>query len=202
MYQLRKSKKPNSSRKQIQIKSVRDGVLILKNSSVVIMECSSINFELMSEEEQDNLIDSYQAFLNSLTTDIQILTRSRQIDMKKYLDGFRQNISEEENELIKNQTNKYVEFISDLTNSTKILTRKFYIIISEQNSLRDFYSIKEKLNLKNELISNNINRLGIITKSLDSLETLDLFYSFYSPLKSKVQPLKNRTIKLINGANI
>lgn len=202
MYQLRNSIKTTSSRKQIQIKSVRDGTLILKNSYVDILECSSINFELMSEEEQDYLIDGYQAFLNSLTTDVQILTRSRQIDIEKYLDNFRYKNLNEESELFKNQANRYVEFISELTNSTKIITRKFYIIFSEQSSSEDFYSIKEKLSLKKELVSSSINRLGIFTKSLDSLETLDLFYSFYSPLKSKVQPLKNRTIKLINGANL
>jgi hypothetical protein len=50
----------------------------------LILETSSINFELKSEEEQDVMIDSFQNFLNALPCEIQILVRVREIDIDKY----------------------------------------------------------------------------------------------------------------------
>ena len=48
---LKKSNKPVSSREQIRIDGVRDGILILPNKEYrLILQTSSINFELMSED--------------------------------------------------------------------------------------------------------------------------------------------------------
>ena len=57
---LKKSTKPQSSRHQIQINGICDGILELPNNEYrLVLESSSINFELMSEEEQDALMDTY-----------------------------------------------------------------------------------------------------------------------------------------------
>lgn len=86
MFTLRKSDKKVSSRQQINIKGVRDGVLLLpRNQYRMVLEVSSLNFELKSEDEQDALIDTYESFLNSLPCPLQILVRTRELDMSKYL---------------------------------------------------------------------------------------------------------------------
>ena len=57
---FRKSNNKTSSRKQIQIKGVKDGILLLPgNKYRAVLELSSINFELKSEAEQDALIETY-----------------------------------------------------------------------------------------------------------------------------------------------
>lgn len=71
---LQKSNKKASARQQINIKGVKDGVLMLpRNQYRVVYEVSSINFELKSEDEQDALIDTYESFLNSLPCPLQSL---------------------------------------------------------------------------------------------------------------------------------
>ena len=73
-----------SSRQQIQIKEVVDNILVLPNNEYrQILETSSVNFELKSEEEQDVIIDSFQNFLNALPCQIQILVRVREVDIDK-----------------------------------------------------------------------------------------------------------------------
>lgn len=60
MLLLHKSKNKVSSRQQIQIKEVRDDILILPHNQYrIALETSSINFELKSEAEQDTIIDSF-----------------------------------------------------------------------------------------------------------------------------------------------
>ena len=52
MFALQKSKTKSSSRAQIAIKGVRYGILILPgNQYRAVLEVSSLNFELKSEEE-------------------------------------------------------------------------------------------------------------------------------------------------------
>ena len=84
MFALQKSKTKASSRAQINIKGVRDGILLLPHNQYrVVLEVSSLNFELKSEEEQDAIIDTYESFLNSVGSNLQILIRTREIDMDK-----------------------------------------------------------------------------------------------------------------------
>ncbi len=200
---LRKSSKPKSSRNQIAIDGVRDGILILpKKEHRLVLETSSINFELMSDDEQDALVDTYQSFLNSLNIDIQILVRIRELDLDKYLDGFKVRTEKEESKIYRDQAQNYTEFISSLVSSNKILTRKFYIVLpyKSEDKSADFAVIKEQLNLSSDLVTKGLGRMGMQTRKLSSLEVLDLFYSFYSPAQAKRQPLREQTIALLSEA--
>jgi len=200
---LRKSNKPSSSRKQIAIDGVRDGILILpKKEYRMILETSSINFELMSDDEQDALIDTYQSFLNSLNTEMQILVRIRELDLDKYLEGFKDRTEKEDKKIYREQAKNYTEFISSLVASNKILTRKFYIVLPYKSDDKntDFSVVKEQLKISADLVSKGLGRMGMQTRTLSSIEVLDLFYSFYSPGQAKRQPLREQTIALLSEA--
>ena len=198
MFLFQKSGK-KSSRRQIKIKEVKDDVLVLpSNQYRTIIETSSINFELKSEEEQDVLIDSFQNFLNSLPSPIQILIRVREVDVDHYLEEIVQSRSKETETVYKNQMKHYSQFIQNLVSGNKILTRRFYIIIPyESREITDFPLIKEQLQLQQDIIIKGLEKLGMKAKTLTSLEILDLFYSFYNPSKAKSQPLTQKAIQML-----
>ncbi len=194
-----KSKKKKSSRHQINIKGVRDGILLLPNNRYrVVLQASSINFELKSEAEQDALIDTYQNFLNSLATPLQIVIRVREMDMDKYLADFKTRLKAEKEEVYRSQVKNYTEFVKTLISSKKILTRHFYIIVGFDEAEKDFEIVKEHLTLTADIVSKGLGRMGMQTRQLSSLELLDLFYSFYSPTQAKIQPLSAQTMKLLS----
>ncbi len=198
---LKKSNKPVSSREQIRIDGVRDGILILPNKEYrLILQTSSINFELMSEDEQDALIDTYQNFLNSLNTSFQIVIRIRELDMDKYLKGFKDRINSNDELIYKKQAENYVDFVGKLVTNNKILTRRFYVVLPYKATDHDFSIVAEQLKQSAELVAKGLGRLGMQTQKLNSLEVLDLFYSFYSPSNAKRQPLREKTIQLLKEA--
>ena len=198
---LKKSNKPASSREQIRIDGVRDGILILPNKEYrLILQTSSINFELMSEDEQDALIDTYQNFLNSLNTSFQIVIRIRELDMDKYLQGFRNKINNHDEHIYKKQAENYIDFVGKLVTNNKILTRRFYVVLPYKATDQDFSIVSEQLKQSAELVAKGLGRLGMQTQKLNSLEVLDLFYSFYSPAQAKRQPLREQTIQLLKEA--
>ncbi len=202
MFALQKSKTKTSARHQIAIKGVRDGILILPNNQYrAILQVSSLNFELRSEEEQDAIIDTYESFLNSVGSSLQILIRTREIDMDKYLEDLSERLDGEAEEIYRSQLKNYDEFIRSLITTNKILTRHFYLIIPySTHGKTDFELVQEQLNLKLDIVAKGMTRIGMHTRELGSLELLDLFYSFYSPTQAKIQPLTEQALKLIHTA--
>ncbi len=204
MWLWNKSKGRVSSRRQIQIKEVKDGILVLPNHEYrIAIETSSINFELKSEEEQDVLVDSFQNFLNSLPCPLQILLRVREVDVDSYLDKISKSKLKEEEQVYKDQIDNYREFIADLVSGNKILSRRFYIIIPYQHldSNKDFTLIKDQIHLSRDIVLKGLEKLGMRANALDSLELLDLFYSFYNPAQVKTQELKRETVESLLEGN-
>jgi hypothetical protein len=204
VFALAKSKTKTSSRGQIAIKGVRDNILLLPNDQYrAVLHVSSLNFELKSEEEQDAIIDTYESFLNSVGSNLQVLIRTREIDMDKYLEELTQRLDGESESIYRKQLKNYDEFIRSLITTNKILTRHFYVVIPYTAGHKaDFELIKEQLNLKVDIVAKGMTRLGMHTRQLSSLEILDLFYSFYNPAKSKIQPLTDQALQLIHTALI
>lgn len=191
---LGKSKKKVSARKQIRIKEVKENVLVLPgNKYRMVLETSAINFELKSEEEKDAIIDNFQNFLNSLPSYIQILIRVREVDIDKYLENFSKKQDTEVQEVYKGQISSYCEFIQSLVSDNKILSRKFYIVIPYDvtDGNNDFALIKHQLLIRLDIIIKGLEKLGMKTKILDSLQILELFYVFYNPDQTKSLPLND-----------
>lgn len=202
MSTLLKSNKRASARRQINIVGVRDNVLILPNEHYrVVLQVSSINFELKSDAEQDALIEIYQSFLNSLACPLQIIVRVRETDMDKYLEDFKNKQAHEPNEVYRSQIDNYCQFVGSLISTNKILSRNFYIIIGF-NGDGEFETVKEQLGLNMDIVIKGLSRIGMQSRLLNSVELLDLFYSFYNPHQAKVQPITASTLELLSRSPI
>jgi hypothetical protein len=197
MYLLQKKQNKQSSRRQIDIKAVEDEILVLgDNEHRAILKVNAVNFELKSEAEQDAIIEIYKGFVNSLPCPLQIIVRIRALDLDNYLSHFETSNTTKNGVQIEN----YKKFIKDLVNSRKILSRNFYIIVPH-DSKDDRSVIAEQLNLKCNLISNGLSRLGIRSNRLTNLEIVDMFYNYYNPEKAKRQSITTSTLELLKEAN-
>jgi len=196
----KKSQNKVSSREQISIKEVKDGILTLASGEHrIVLETSSVNFELKSESEQEVLIDSFQNYLNSLPCPIQVLIRVRELDIDSYVEDILAKSSSEKVNVYKEQIENYCHFIRNLVSGNKILSRRFYIVIPYhvEEKTNDFALVKEQLKFTRELIAKGLERLGMKARQLESLELLDLFYSFYNKNHVKSQQLKGKTIEML-----
>jgi hypothetical protein len=194
-----KSKVANS-RQQMQIKEVVDNILVLPNNEYrQILETSSVNFELKSEEEQDVIIDSFQNFLNALPCPIQILVRVREIDIDKYIENISETKDHEKIQAYKKQIDGYCNFVKKLVSGNKILSRRFYIVIpyKQTEHKTDWKLISEHLNLEKDIIIKGLERMQMKAKTLNGLEILNLFYTFYNSESIKTQALTKETLEAL-----
>jgi len=189
-----------SSREQIQIKEVVDDVLVLPNNEYrQILETSSVNFELKSEEEQDVIIDSFQNFLNALPCQIQILVRVREVDIDKYIEDIGKTKHKETIPAYKKQIDGYCAFVKKLVSGNKILSRRFYIIVPYKHTEhhQDMKLIKEHLALERDIIVKGLERMQMKARTLTGIEILNLFYTFYNAESMKTQALTKETVEAL-----
>jgi hypothetical protein len=194
----------SSSRKQIDILDVTDGVLRLRHDHYrKILKVSPVNFELRSEDEQDVIIDRYESFLNSIGFPLQVLVRTREIDMDEYLKNIADRTVTEKEKVYKTQLQNYDQFVRKLVRTNKILTRYFYVVVPYDAARRtDHALIQEQLNDRVDIVIKGLAKIGVQSKELKNLEVLDLFYSFYSPEQAKIQPLTQQALQLIHSSYV
>ena len=80
------TKKTKKTQDFISVKEIRDGVIILKDGTMVsLLMTSSLNFALKSSDEQKAILLQFQNFLNSLEYSTQISIKSKKLDIRQYI---------------------------------------------------------------------------------------------------------------------
>ena len=121
---------PNSTQNTLQIAEIRDGIVIMNDGSFrSVVMVKSINFDLMSQREQESVEFSYQGFLNSLYFPIQIFIRSQKVDLQPYIERLDKIRTEHDNMLLALLMNDYIGYIDQLAQQTNIMDKKFYIVV-------------------------------------------------------------------------
>jgi len=121
---------PNSTQNTLQIAEVRDGIVIMNDGSFrSVVMVKSINFDLMSPQEQEAVEYSYQGFLNSLYFPIQIFVRSQKVDLQPYIAKLDKIRTEHDNMLLAMLMEDYINYIDQLSQQTNIMDKKFYVVI-------------------------------------------------------------------------
>ncbi|MBT4917810.1 hypothetical protein HN709_01985 [Candidatus Peregrinibacteria bacterium] len=219
-----RSQEMTSTQAHLRIGEIRDDVVVLKNGGMrAVIKTSSINFNLKSEEEQQAIIYSYQAFLNSLEFPVQILVRSKKLNIDDYIDQVKKLGEKQENSLLQEQTYEYADYIKRLVEYADIMEKSFYVVIPYDPSravksglgIQDFFQrlspkdtvteakkrygefdqVKKTLSQRINTVSAGLQNCGLQTEALATQELIELFYESYNP---KIY----RTAKLQDVADI
>src|SRR5437588_720988 len=121
---------PPSTQDHLEILDIRDNVVILKNGSACsVLQTNAVNFDLLSESEQDALIFAYASLLNSLTFPIQIVIRSKRLDISSYLEKLQVARDSQSNPRLQRRIDAYAGFIKDLIAKNNVHDKRFYIVL-------------------------------------------------------------------------
>jgi len=193
-----------TTQEHLPIEDISENLVLLKDGSCsLILSVSSVNFDLLSEREQEAIIYAYGALLNSLTFSIQILIRSQKKDISSYITLLeKEEAKKSGNTLLANLITNYKAFVSEMVKKNNVLDKKFYVVIpfsslelgvaSNMTSLfkktkslpfpKDFILQKAhmSLNPKKDHIIRLFARIGLIAKQLDNKDLVKLFYTIYN----------------------
>ena len=216
MAEKKVNKQAPPTQQYLDIAEVKYNTVVMKDGSLrAVLAVSSINFALKSEDEQNAIISSYVSFLNNISTPIQIVVQSRDLNIQGYLDYLKEKEREQTNRLLKIQTAEYMEYIKELVSIGKIMEKKFYVIVSYNpkgeitkgffsqlseifkpaNLLRlkeaKFLKYKEALSRRVDSVGSGLMSLGVSVKQLNTQELIELYYKTYNPETAKNQKLED-----------
>ncbi len=121
---------PNSTQNTLLIAEIRDGIVIMNDGSFrSVVMVKSVNFDLMSPQEQEAVEYSYQGFLNSLYFPVQVFIRSQKVDLQPYIERLDKIRTEHDNMLLAMLMDDYITYIDQLSQQTNIMDKKFYVVI-------------------------------------------------------------------------
>lgn len=192
-----------STQEHLDIEDIQNDLVILKDGSCcLVIATTAINFGLLSEKEQEATIYAYAGLLNSLTFSIQIILRSQRKDISGYIKLVKRAEEKEGKKEIKEQIQKYREFIQETVAKNDVLDKKFYLVIP-MSSLelgvkqaltsafgkkklpfdKEYILRKAKTNLypKRDHILRQLSRLGLKGRQLNTQELIQLFFNIYNP---------------------
>ena len=213
----------SSTQEHLDIYTIKDHLIFLKDGSVALaLKTTAINFNLLSEEEQDATIYAYAGLLNSLSFSIQILIRSQRKNISDYLDLIDSRIQATSSQKVKEQLLSYRQFVKSLVKENRVLEKKFYIIIpfstlelgvtsSTFNPFAkfpqkppfdlDYIEDKAAMSLypRRDHIIRQFARIGLKAQQLTTPELVNLFYSIYN--QSNAATASSAQTKAIGSVN-
>ncbi len=216
----KKQSGPISTQNTLLFSEMRENMIIMSDGSFrAVIECESINFDLMSSREREGIEFSYQNFINSLYFPIQILVRSRRVDIGPYLDRLADIRRNQDNMLLNVLMDDYMDFIDVLAQEANIMDKSFYVVVpyypaGEENAFKQqtkglfssFFSgkkeatvtkidqvtyTKAKDEIKNRIdsVMSGLFQIGVKSWQLNTRQLGELFYTSYNPDTSSRESL-------------
>jgi len=201
----------STTQEHLDILDIKDDFVILKNGVVsVVLYTTAVNFDLLSEVEQDALISAFSMLLNSVTFPIQVVVRSKKLDISKYVEKVQRIESKITDPLMKQQAQAYRKFVQDVIKQNEVLDKKFFVVISTgaknlaiEPGSGPFDWISRLMGSQNKRVNVNVdqalsqarahllprsdhvvkefNRLGVKARRLNTQELVELYFDLYNP---------------------
>ena len=200
-----------TTQEHLPIEDIVDGIVVQKDGSCCsVMRISSVNFDLLSEREQQALVYAYGGILNSLNFPIQIIVQSNSKDVTFYANNLRKLEENQVNPLLKERIASYRKFIEEIVKKNDVLSKSFFVVVpfsilelgikSMKSQMltgvpglgpkkneglpftKEYILEKAKASLdpKKDHLIRLFSRLGLEIKPLNTKELIELFYKIYN----------------------
>lgn len=188
----------------VPIADIIDDIVVYKDGgAAIILESSSLNFGLLSEREQEAVVISFAAMINSLSFPVQIVVRTQRKNIGKYLSFLDTKIEATSNEKLKKLMVSYKEFINETIKKRNVLGKRFFVVIpfsaielgisrstfstNQSNSKLPYTKeyvlkkIKTALYPKRDHIIKQCARLGLRARQVGRADLIALYYELFNP---------------------
>lgn len=211
---LARNKVGISTQQYLDIAEIKEDTVVMRDGTMRgVLLISSINFALKSEDEQNAIISAYVSFLNNIDFPLQIVIQSRELNVDGYIESLKQKAKEQTNELLKMQTNEYVQYIQELISMSRIMNKRFYVVVpydplsdKQKGFFKRFADVlkpatlirmkvekfrrrREELQHRMDNVIAGLTSIGLNAVPLDTQGLIELYYNSYNPVTSANQKL-------------
>jgi hypothetical protein len=206
----------STTQEYLDVYDITNDMVILKDGVVsIIMQIGTMNFSLLAEQEQDAIMYTYGALLNSLNFPIQINVQSNIKDASRYLRLLDNQIKKSKSRAKSQLIGEYRDFVANLIRERNVLEKKFFVVIPTNAAEMGLYTaesvlpgktkfdiskfektvLMEKaatvLDPRRDHLISQFNRIGLFARQLDTQEIIQNFYINYNPESMEGQEVTN-----------
>ena len=156
-----------------------------------IIEVSSLNYFLMSEQGQDIVELSYRKFLNTLTFPISVYTQTQEFDAAAMMQTLKDNVKEAEKLFpgASDYMNEYVanmEYLTDYIGNEKI-KKKYIIVWFSGGELKELSALNASeireyalsvLSNRCAVVVSSLAKMGLTARVLDNAGAAECIYAY------------------------
>lgn len=178
-----------TTQQELPIWEIKNNLALLKDGSfLTILQTSAVNFDLLSDNEQLAIISSFAGLLNSLSFPIQIVIRSKRLDISSYINLLVKAEGEQANPLLKEMMERYRVFVETIIRENEVLDKQFFVVVSvsslelgvggdAQTKLTKAQTI---LGPRVDHLIRQLSRTGLTAEILNNEKLIKLFYDIYN----------------------
>ncbi|MBI2596409.1 hypothetical protein HYW46_06810 [Candidatus Daviesbacteria bacterium] len=179
----------DTTQNYLPIKDILNDLIILKDGSVsCVIKTSAVNFGLISENEQLAIISSFAGLLNSLSFSIQLVIRSKRLDISSYLKLLDESRNKQNNPLLRDMMGRYRTFIESVIRENEVLDKQFYVVISVSylelgviNNIEKHFSKAITILLpRRDHVIRQLERIGLKATQLNTEALTRLFFDIFN----------------------
>jgi len=200
-----------STQEHLDIHEIKNNLVVLKDGTVCgVLKTTAVNFALLAEVEQDATIGAFSMLLNSITFPVQIVLRSKKLDISKYIEKIYKSEQRITDPLLKMQAESYRKFVQETIKTNEVLDKSFYVVIpsgggveaaeatngpfgffiklmginKKQTNVNVDAVLKDaeiKLYPKIDHMIKEFNRIGVRARQLSTQELVELYFDIYNP---------------------
>src|ERR1019366_2046370 len=132
----------------------------------------------MAEEDQEGVIEGFQAFLNGISFPIQILIRNRPHNLNEYLRKLDEGVQGD----LQAVARDHASFVRQLMARRALVVREYYLIVpadrqTTKNSMEGLLNAQMQIKLRVEDLNRQLERMGLTAQRLTNIEIVALYQS-------------------------
>lgn len=158
------------------------------------IQVTPINFALLSDEEQEEIIEGFRGFLNGISFPIQILIRNRPHNLERYLHSM-ESVQGDLSEMARD----HAGFVRQLASRRALVKREFYIIVpadrqNTRNATEALGNARMQLGLRIDELLRQLERVGLSGRRLHDLEIVRLYQGCFMSWEGWAIPITERML--------
>ena len=179
----------------VPIEALDDGMVRLSGGRFrAVLEVSSLNFGLLSETQQEAVIASFAACLNSVNFPLQFVIRVLPVDIEVYVSALEHRLRSERSAKLLDLGRDHLAYVRRAARARTLLDRRFFVVVpvgdAEErtgmwrwlwNGRRarelDEASARTQLSSRCDEVDRQLNRIGVTARRLQTVELMNLYFS-------------------------
>ena len=191
----------------IPLKDIQDGILITPNNKMVqCIKVSAINLELTSNAECNEIFETFEGFLKTLTYHVLFTNVSMPVDLTTYIAEEKQILNETKNPFKRMLLESYIDYSEGIETNQDIMQRQRYVIFAEkmkEDTPEERYETALEIEEKKQEIIDSLSELELEAEGVTDIELIRYLHTMFDYSTAQKRPIESSFVpQIIQGGKL